>query len=127
MDSHSPSKISTRASNAKTKPSPKQPSPKRSPVKASSKLALMKKRADEEEQWRKSEEEEKKSKRFISSRKEPIAPASSETAATPKTGVSAGRAKHVSTPKSEGGSTKTSPTKPEVKAYIKIIQHVKHF
>ncbi|XP_060720462.1 replication factor C subunit 1 [Tachysurus vachellii] len=117
LDSHSPSKISTRANGAKTKASPKQPSPKKSPVKASSKLALMKKRADEEEQRRKSEEEEKKSKRFISPKKEPIAPASSETAATPKTGVSAGRAKRYgeggSTPKSEGGSAKTSPTKPE--------------
>lgn len=116
----SPSKTSSRANGAETKPSPKKPSPKKpspkkSPVKASSKLALMKRKADEEEERQKSEKkEEKESKLVISPKKEPIA--QSETAATPKSGVSAGSAKRISTPKSGGGSTKTSPTKPEVKA-----------
>ncbi|KAG7314017.1 hypothetical protein KOW79_022513 [Hemibagrus wyckioides] len=115
----SPSKTSSRANGAETKPSPKKPSPKKpspkkSPVKASSKLALMKRKADEEEEWRKSEKkEEKKSKLVISPKKEPITQASSETAATPKSGVSAGSTKRISTPRSGGGSTKTSPTKPE--------------
>ncbi|KAB5518487.1 hypothetical protein PHYPO_G00166560 [Pangasianodon hypophthalmus] len=113
VDSRSPSKISSRANGAETKPVPKEPSPKKSPVKASSKLALMKKRADEEQEQRKSEKEEKKSKLVISPKKEPIAQASSETAATPKSGVSPGSAKRISTPKS-GGSNKTSPTKPEI-------------
>ncbi|MCJ8749186.1 hypothetical protein PDJAM_G00173520 [Pangasius djambal] len=114
VDSHSPSKISSRANGAETKPAPKEPAPKKSPAKASSKLALMKKRADEEQEQRKSEKkEEKKSKLVISPKKEPIAQASSETAATPKTGVSPGSAKRISTPRSGGGSTKTSPTKPE--------------
>ncbi|XP_060772501.1 replication factor C subunit 1 [Neoarius graeffei] len=110
-DSCSPSKISPRTSSAGTKP--KEPSPKKSPVKASSKLALMKKRADEEEERQKSEKKEKKSKLVISPKKEPVAQGSSETAATPKTSTSAGSAKHISTPKSGGGSNKTSPTKPE--------------
>lgn len=109
VDSHSPSKISSRANVAEAK----QPSPKKSPVKASSKLALMKKRAEEEEEQQKSEKKEKKSK-LISPKKEPVTQAASETAATPKTAISAGSAKHISTPKSGGGSTKSSPTKPEV-------------
>ncbi|KAK3523133.1 hypothetical protein QTP86_020212 [Hemibagrus guttatus] len=123
-----PSKTSSRPNGAETKPSPKKPSPKKpslkkpspkkpspkkSPVKASSKLALMKRRADEEEEGRKSEKEEKKSKLVISPKKEPIAQTSSETAATPKSGVSAGSAKYIFTPRSGGGSAKTSPTKPE--------------
>uniref|UniRef100_W5UC34 Replication factor C subunit 1 n=1 Tax=Ictalurus punctatus TaxID=7998 RepID=W5UC34_ICTPU len=114
VDSRSPSKTGSQANGAGAKRAPKEPSPKKSPVKASSKLALMKKRADEEEEERRnSEKEEKKSKLVISPKKEPIARVSSEAAATPKTGVSAGSAKRVSTPKSGGGSNKTSPTKPE--------------
>ncbi|TSO98529.1 Replication factor C subunit 1 [Bagarius yarrelli] len=96
VDSHSPSKISSRVNVTETK----QPSPKKS-----SKLALMKKRAEEEEERQKSEKKEKKPK-LVSPKKEPIGQAVSEMAATPKTAVS--------TPKSGGGSTKSSPTKPEV-------------
>ncbi|KAM9450140.1 replication factor C subunit 1 [Clarias gariepinus] len=107
----SPKKPSPKKPSPK-KPSPKKPSPKKSPVKASSKLALMKKKADEEEERRKSEKEEKKSK-LVSPKKEPVSPVSSETAATPKSSVNAGSAKRISTPKSEAGSNKTSPTKPE--------------
>ncbi|KAF4071573.1 hypothetical protein AMELA_G00274930 [Ameiurus melas] len=115
VDSRSPSKTGSQANGAGVKRAPKEPSPKKSPVKASSKLALMKKRADEEEEERRksAKEEEKKSKLVISPKKEPIARASSEAAATPKTGVSAGSAKRISTPNSGGGSNKTSPTKPE--------------
>ncbi|KAI5088040.1 replication factor C subunit 1 [Silurus meridionalis] len=106
MDSQSPS---PGTSGAETKPTLEQPSPKKSTVKASSKLALMKKKADEEEERQK---EEKKSK-TISPKKELTTQASSETAATPKSGVTAGTGKRISTPKSGGGSSKTSPTKPE--------------
>lgn len=109
MDSHSPSKTSPQANGAGSKPVPKQPSPKKSPLKASSKLALMKKRADDAA---------KKSKLVISPKKEPITQAPSESAAAPKTSVPAGSAKHVSSPKSGGGSNKTSPTKPEVEKII---------
>lgn len=128
MNSRSPSKTGSQANGAGAKRAPKEPSPKKSPVKASSKLALMKKRADEEEEEerRNSEKEEKKSKLVISPKKEPIARVSSEAAATPKTGVSAGSAKRVSTPKSGGGSNKTSPTKPEVRKYPRKKRHPVH-
>ncbi|XP_066516098.1 replication factor C subunit 1 isoform X2 [Hoplias malabaricus] len=110
VDTVLPSKSSSKANaTAKT------PSPKKSPVKTSSKLALMKRRADEEEQKIK-EKEEQKSKIVISPKKEPISPTTSEMAATPKTiNISEGTSKSrsFSTPKS-GGSNKTSPTKPEI-------------
>ncbi|KAK7166394.1 hypothetical protein R3I93_006230 [Phoxinus phoxinus] len=109
VDSLSPSKSSSQAVASDTKPK-KDPSPKTSPVKTSSKLAQMKKRQDEEDEQRKRGEKKMK----ISPKKEPISPASSEQAATPKTGsVSTGMTKSrtISTPKSE--PSKTSPTKPE--------------
>lgn len=112
MDSVSPSKSSSQAVASDTKPK-KDPSPKTSPVKASSKLAQMKRRQDEEHEQRKKDRDEKKIK--ISPKKEPISPASSEQAATPKTGsVPTGmtKSRSISTPKSE--PSKTSPTKPEV-------------
>jgi len=71
----------------------------------------MKKRQDEEDEQRKRGEKKMK----ISPKKEPISPACSEQAATPKTGsVSTGmtKSRSISTPKSE--PSKTSPTKPEV-------------
>ncbi|XP_051715496.1 replication factor C subunit 1 isoform X2 [Ctenopharyngodon idella] len=111
VDSVSPSKSSSQAVASDTKPK-KDPSPKTSPVKASSKLAQMKRRQDEEDEQRKKERSEKKIK--ISPKKEPISPASSERAATPKTGsASTGmtKSRSISTPKSE--PSKTSPTKPE--------------
>uniref|UniRef100_A0A8B9J6A1 Replication factor C subunit 1 n=1 Tax=Astyanax mexicanus TaxID=7994 RepID=A0A8B9J6A1_ASTMX len=59
------------------KPTSKSPSPKKSPVKASSKLAQMKRRADEEEE-QKNKKEERKSKMVFSPKKEPITPTRSE-------------------------------------------------
>ncbi|KAG1956767.1 replication factor C subunit 1 [Pimephales promelas] len=109
VDSISPSKSSCQAVASDTKPK-KDPSPKTSPVKTSSKLAQMKKRQDEEDEQRKRGEKKMK----ISPKKEPISPACSEQAATPKTGsVSTGmtKSRSISTPKSE--PSKTSPTKPE--------------
>ncbi|XP_007230281.3 replication factor C subunit 1 [Astyanax mexicanus] len=112
----SPSKSSPQATATDSKKhTSKSPSPKKSPVKASSKLAQMKRRADEEEE-QKNKKEERKSKMVFSPKKEPITPTRSEMAATPKTeqaSEGASRSKSISTPKS-AGSTKTSPTKPEV-------------
>uniref|UniRef100_A0A9J8DKC9 Replication factor C (activator 1) 1 n=1 Tax=Cyprinus carpio carpio TaxID=630221 RepID=A0A9J8DKC9_CYPCA len=113
VDSVSPSK--SRASASDTKPR-KDPSPKQSPVKTSSKLAQMKRRQEEEEEQRKKDRGEKQIK--ISPKKEPISPATSERAATPKTAsVSTGatKSRNVSTPKTDG-APKTSPTKPENKS-----------
>lgn len=111
VDTVSPSKSSTQAPATDSK----KPSPKKSPAKSSSKLAQMKRRADEEEEQR-NKKEEKKSKMVFSPKKEPITPTRSEMAATPKTEQAAegpSKSKSISTPRS-GGSTKTSPTKPEV-------------
>uniref|UniRef100_A0A8C1FQC0 Replication factor C subunit 1 n=1 Tax=Cyprinus carpio carpio TaxID=630221 RepID=A0A8C1FQC0_CYPCA len=69
VDSVSPSK--SRASASDTKPR-KDPSPKQSPVKTSSKLAQMKRRQEEEEEQRKKDRGEKQIK--ISPKKEPISP-----------------------------------------------------
>uniref|UniRef100_A0A8C1FNL6 Replication factor C subunit 1 n=1 Tax=Cyprinus carpio carpio TaxID=630221 RepID=A0A8C1FNL6_CYPCA len=105
----------SRASASDTKPR-KDPSPKQSPVKTSSKLAQMKRRQEEEEEQRKKDRGEKQIK--ISPKKEPISPATSERAATPKTAsVSTGatKSRNVSTPKTDG-APKTSPTKPENKS-----------
>ncbi|XP_042570912.1 replication factor C subunit 1 isoform X1 [Cyprinus carpio] len=113
VDSVSPSK--SRASASDTKPR-KDPSPKQSPVKTSSKLAQMKRRQEEEEEQRKKDRGEKQIK--ISPKKEPISPATSERVATPKTAsVSTGatKSRNVSTPKTDG-APKTSPTKPENKS-----------
>uniref|UniRef100_A0A8C2C7Y1 Replication factor C subunit 1 n=1 Tax=Cyprinus carpio TaxID=7962 RepID=A0A8C2C7Y1_CYPCA len=113
VDSVSPSKSSTSASDTKPR---KDPSPKQSPVKTSSKLAQMKRRQEEEEEQRKKDRGEKQIK--ISPKKEPISPATSERAATPKTAsVSTGatKSRNVSTPKTDG-APKTSPTKPENKS-----------
>ncbi|KAF4118825.1 replication factor C subunit 1 [Onychostoma macrolepis] len=109
VDSVSPSKSSSQAIASDTKPK-KDPSPKKSPVKTSSKLAQMKRRQEEVEGQRKKDRAEKQIK--ISPKKEPISPTSSERAATPKTGsASTGMIK--STPKSDSAPNKTSPTKPE--------------
>ncbi|KAL0203838.1 hypothetical protein M9458_001856, partial [Cirrhinus mrigala] len=113
VDTVSPSKSSSQATALDTKPK-KDPSPKKSPVKASSKLAQMKRRQEEVEEQKKKDKGEKQIK--ISPKKEPISPTSSERAATPKTGsASAGmtKSRNFSTPKSDGGPSKTSPTKPE--------------
>lgn len=110
----SPSKSSSQAVASDTKPK-KDPSPKKSPVKTSSKLALMKKRQEEVDEQKKKDRGEKQIK--ISPKKEPISPTSSERAATPKTGsVSTGmtKSRNFSTPKSGSAPNKTSPTKPEV-------------
>uniref|UniRef100_A0A671KXN3 Replication factor C subunit 1 n=1 Tax=Sinocyclocheilus anshuiensis TaxID=1608454 RepID=A0A671KXN3_9TELE len=72
VDSVSPSKSS--ASTSDTKPK-KDPSPKKSPVKTSSKLAQMKRRQEEEEEQRKKNRGEKQMK--ISPKKEPISPTTS--------------------------------------------------
>uniref|UniRef100_A0A671L3L2 Replication factor C subunit 1 n=1 Tax=Sinocyclocheilus anshuiensis TaxID=1608454 RepID=A0A671L3L2_9TELE len=114
VDSVSPSKSS--ASTSDTKPK-KDPSPKKSPVKTSSKLAQMKRRQEEEEEQRKKNRGEKQMK--ISPKKEPISPTSSERAATPKTAsVSTGmtKSRNFSTPKSDDAPSKNSPTKPENKS-----------
>ncbi|XP_059409959.1 replication factor C subunit 1-like isoform X2 [Carassius carassius] len=112
VDSVSPSKSSSQAviSDTKTK---KDPSPKKTPVKTSSKLAQMKRRQEEMEEQREKDRGEKQTK--ISPKKEPISPTSSERAATPKTSVSTGmtKSKNFSTPKSDSAPNKTSPTKPE--------------
>ncbi|XP_076868692.1 replication factor C subunit 1 [Brachyhypopomus gauderio] len=114
VDAVSPPKVSPRTRSGDTNVKPKSASPKRSPVKASSKLALLKRRADEEEEQKKSEREEKKGKMVMSPKKEPVTPTTSEMAATPRADrlSAASRSRTSSTPKSEGGS-KTSPTKPE--------------
>uniref|UniRef100_A0A671KZM0 Replication factor C subunit 1 n=1 Tax=Sinocyclocheilus anshuiensis TaxID=1608454 RepID=A0A671KZM0_9TELE len=79
VDSVSPSKSS--ASTSDTKPK-KDPSPKKSPVKTSSKLAQMKRRQEEEEEQRKKNRGEKQMK--ISPKKEPISPTSSERNKSPE-------------------------------------------
>lgn len=87
-------------------------SPKKSPVKTSSKLAQMKRRQEEEHEEKKKGEKQIK----ISPKKEPMSPNSSEMAATPKSGsASEGmtKSKCFSTPKG-GAPSKISPTKPEV-------------
>lgn len=107
VDSVSPSKSSSQV-NAKLKDS----SPKKSPIKTSSKLAQMKRRQEEEDEEKKKDRVEKK----ISPKKEPISPNSSERAATPKTGsasMGTSKSRTISTPKG-GAPSKTSPTKPEV-------------
>uniref|UniRef100_A0A672NX81 Replication factor C subunit 1 n=1 Tax=Sinocyclocheilus grahami TaxID=75366 RepID=A0A672NX81_SINGR len=99
-----------------TKPK-KDPSPKKSPVKTSSKLAQMKRQQEEEEEQRKKNRGEKQMK--ISPKKEPISPTRSERAATPKTAsVSTGmtKSRNFSTPKSDDAPSKNSPTKPENKS-----------
>ncbi|KAL7841442.1 hypothetical protein SRHO_G00251330 [Serrasalmus rhombeus] len=118
VDTVSPSKCSSQGNAAGTKATCKGPSPKKSPLKTSSKLALMKRRADEAGEQKKTErDEEEKSKMIISPKKEPVTPTTSEMAATPKTGsISEGTSKSrsFSTPKSGSGSNKTSPAKPEI-------------
>ncbi|KAK2908793.1 hypothetical protein QQF64_001261 [Cirrhinus molitorella] len=111
VDSVSPSKSSSQTIASDTKP--KKESPKKSPVKASSKLAQMKRKQEEIEEKKKKDKGEKQIK--ISPKKEPISPTCSEQAATPKTGSSTGmtKSRNFSTPKSEGGPSKMSPTKPE--------------
>ncbi|XP_030643880.1 replication factor C subunit 1 isoform X2 [Chanos chanos] len=91
----------------------KNPSPKKNPVKTSSKLALMKRRDEEQaEEGAKKEEatRSQRSKAIVSPKKEPATPTSSERAATPRTGSA-------STPKSGAGNTpsthKVSPKKSE--------------
>lgn len=110
VDSVSPSKSSSQAIASDIKPK-KDLSPKKSPVKPSSKLAEMKRRQEEQGEKDKGEKQIK-----ISPKKEPISPTSSERAATPKTGSASTRmakSRSLSTPKSDNAPSKTSPTKPE--------------
>uniref|UniRef100_A0A671NVQ7 Replication factor C subunit 1 n=1 Tax=Sinocyclocheilus anshuiensis TaxID=1608454 RepID=A0A671NVQ7_9TELE len=73
--------FSSHAISSDTKPK-KDPSPKKSPVKTSSKLAQMKRRQEEVKEQREKDRSEKQIK--ISPKKEPISPTSSERAAIPE-------------------------------------------
>ncbi|TRY96810.1 hypothetical protein DNTS_016309 [Danionella cerebrum] len=110
----SPSKRSSTAASSDIKPK-KEPSPKNSPPKASSKLAQMKRQQEEKGEPKRQERSGKQIK--ISPKKEAIS-SSSERAATPQTtNASSGMMKaRSSTPKEEGAPSKTSPTKAESKS-----------
>ncbi|KAA0722360.1 Replication factor C subunit 1 A1-P145 [Triplophysa tibetana] len=113
VDAVSPSKSSSQQNSSDTKAKIKKPSPEKSPLKTSSKLAQMKRRQEEGHEETKKDKGGKQIK--ISPKKEFISPNSSERAATPRTGsASEGttKSKSFSTRKADEPS-KTSPTKPE--------------
>ncbi|XP_031416059.1 replication factor C subunit 1 isoform X1 [Clupea harengus] len=92
----------------------RQPTPKTTPKKASSKLASLKRRDEEQECIKKEEKEEKEEKKVFSPKKEPT---HSERAFTPKTGGASTRTGSAITPKTGSagtpGSSKVSPKKPD--------------
>ena len=107
---NSPSKTNRRGSMLEDVISP---SPKKNPapVKASSKLAMLKKKDDEKDEGAKSKTPISPTKIKISPKKEPLASVSSDKKFTPKTGT---------TPT----ALKTSPKKPEVKPCVWTNHHI---